>query len=241
MIEGGGQVQQATMAYDPDRNRTSVMRLKEDADDYRYFPDPDLIPLIIPEAEIERVRAEMPELPEAKRERFQQELGLSAYDAGQLVANRSVAAFFETAAAAHGNAKTVANWVLNDVLGALKEAEREIDDAKLSPEQLAALVKMVDAGRVTAKSAKKLVPELLESGADPEALVQERGLEAVSDTGLIEGYVAEVLEANPQAVETYRGGDAKALNFLMGQVMKKTQGKANPGQVRDMLSQKLGG
>ena len=187
----------------------------------------------------EEIRAALPELPDQKRLRFESEYGLSAHDARLLSASRALADFFEVAARAHGTAKSVANWMLRDLLAALREREIEIEEAAIAPEALARLIEMVDQGRVTAKSARDLVAELTEQGGDPEALVRERGLEAVSDAGLLESVADEVIGANPDAASRYARGDKKVVNFLMGQVMKKTQGKADPGQVREILARKL--
>jgi len=239
ILEHGGVIQQATLGYDAEANRLFVMRVKENADDYRYFPDPDLIPLMIGEDRIEKIRAELPELPDQKRMRFESQYGLSAQEAGLLSASRSLADFFEAAARAHGTAKSVANWMLRDLLAALKEREIEIEQAAITPEALARLIEMVDQGRVTAKSARGLIAELTEQGGDPEALVQERGLGAVSDDGLLESVADEVIGANPDVARAYAQGDEKLVNFLMGQVMKKTQGKADPGRVREILARKL--
>ncbi len=239
ILDDGGAIQQATLGYDAEGHRLFLMRLKENADDYRYFPDPDLIPLMVGEERIEQIRAALPELPDQKRLRFESEYGLSAHDAGLLSASRALADFFEAAARAHGTAKSVANWMLRDLLAALKEREIEIEEAAIAPEALARLIEMVDQGRVTAKSARDLVAELTEQGGDPEALVRERGLEAVSDAGLLESVADEVIGANPDAAASYAQGDKKVVNFLMGQVMKKTQGKADPGQVREILARKL--
>jgi aspartyl-tRNA(Asn)/glutamyl-tRNA(Gln) amidotransferase subunit B len=241
LLAEGGRVQQATLRFDLESERISVMRLKENADDYRYFPDPDLVPLVLDEARIERVRAALPELPEARCARFAAEYGLPASDARLLTASRSLADFFEAAARAHGAPRTIANWVLRDVLGGLRERGLEPPAAKLAPEALAALVRLVDEGRVTPANARSLLPELLERGGDPGALVRERGLEAVSDAGALEPVVAEVLAEQPAAVATFRGGDEKALHFLMGQVMRKTQGKADAKRVRELLLARLGG
>jgi aspartyl-tRNA(Asn)/glutamyl-tRNA(Gln) amidotransferase subunit B len=240
ILEGGGQIVQCTLGYEPKTHRTFVLRLKEDSDDYRYFPDPDLIPMVISEEEIERIRSEVPELAEQKRERFQSEHGLSEYDARQLTATRELAEFFEGAARIHGKAKTVANWVLRDVMQALKERDQSIEDSALSSEGLAALIRLVDDGKTNAKSARNLVAELVERGGDPAALVEERGLALVSDSGLIERAIAEVLTEHPGNVEKYRAGETKVLNFLMGKVMQKTQGKADPGAVRKILARELG-
>jgi aspartyl-tRNA(Asn)/glutamyl-tRNA(Gln) amidotransferase subunit B len=239
ILRSGGEVQQATMDYDPQTHRTRVLRVKEDSDDYRYFPDPDLIPMLISAEEIERARLKIPELAEQKRQRFQKEHGLSEHDAAQLSATRSLADFFETAARAHGEAKPVANWILRDVMQALNERDLSIDDAALSPEGLAALIRMVDDGVTTAKSARDLLPELIESGGDAAAIVLERGLDAVSDVGLIERAAAEVLAENPDSADLFQAGETKVINFLMGQVMRKTQGKADPAVVREILTREL--
>jgi aspartyl-tRNA(Asn)/glutamyl-tRNA(Gln) amidotransferase subunit B len=241
LLDGGGRVVQATMHYDPDRRATRVMRLKENADDYRYFPDPDLVPLVIPESEIDAVRATLPELPEDRRVRFERDHALSAYDARLLTETRALADFYEAAATASGQPKAIANWMLRDVLATLKERDAEIDATQLTPGALAKLVALVEGGRVTAASARPLVAVLIESGGDPEALVRERGLEAVSDTGLLESAADAVIAAHPDVVAQIRGGDDKGLNFLMGQVMKRTQGKANPKAVREILARKLQG
>ena len=239
LLDEGGRVRQATLAFDANTHRTRELRIKENAQDYRYFPDPDLIPLQLSDAQIERERGALPELADPKRRRFQESFGLSEYDARLLTESRALADFFEAAAQAHGQFKTVANWVLRDVLQALGEQELEIERAAITPESLAALIRLVDDGRTTAKSARSLVPELVERGGDPEVLVRERGLEVVSDTGLLESTVDEVLAAFPDNVEKYRAGEQKVVNFLMGQVMKRTQGKADPVTVREILARKL--
>jgi aspartyl-tRNA(Asn)/glutamyl-tRNA(Gln) amidotransferase subunit B len=248
LLDDGGRVQQATLHYDAERRRTRPMRIKENADDYRYFPDPDLVPLVVPEADIEAVRAALPELPEVRRGRFEQTHGLSGYDARLLTESRGLADFYEAAVAAAGSAgadgewaKKVANWVLRDVLASLKEREAELEDTALEPAALARLVAMVEAGRVTAANARPLVPELMDRGGDPEALVRERGLEAVSDEGLLAAAADAAIAAHPDVAAQVRGGEKRGLNFLMGQVMKRTQGKADPRRVREILARKLGG
>jgi aspartyl-tRNA(Asn)/glutamyl-tRNA(Gln) amidotransferase subunit B len=241
ILDEGGRVEQATLAYDPNTRRTRVLRVKENADDYRYFPDPDLVPLQISPEQIERVRAGLPELAEQKRARFERDYGLSAYDAGLLTQGRALADFFEDAVAVYGQAKPVANWMLRDLLRALGEQEREIDEAAITPEALASLIRLVDEGRTSPKSARGLVAELVERGGDPEVLVRERGLAAVSDAYVLEAVVDEVLAASSQDVERYRAGEKKVVNFLMGQVMKRTQGRADPGAVREILLRKLEG
>jgi aspartyl-tRNA(Asn)/glutamyl-tRNA(Gln) amidotransferase subunit B len=241
VLESGGRVQQATMAFDPATRRTRVLRLKENADDYRYFPDPDLIPLQLSEELIERVRASLPELAEQKCARFQREHGLSVYDAQQLTASRTLADFFEQASAAHGTPKAVANWMLRDLRETLAAAELEIEQTRLTPQMLAALMALVDRGVTTARSARELLPVLVREGGDPAALVRERGLETVSDTGVLEAAVAAVIAENAENAERYRNGEEKVLNFLMGQVMRRTGGKASPAAVRELLARKLGG
>jgi aspartyl-tRNA(Asn)/glutamyl-tRNA(Gln) amidotransferase subunit B len=239
LLDAGGRVVQATLHYDPERRRTRPMRLKENADDYRYFPDPDLVPLVIADADVEAVRAALPELPEARRARFEREHALSAYDARLLTESRALADFYEAAVRASGKPKVVANWIARDVLAQLKEQEREIDATQLTPAALAALVELVESGRVTAASARPLVAELIERGGDPEALVRERGLEAVSDTGALEAAADAVIAAHADVAAQVRAGEEKGLNFLMGQVMKRTAGKANPKAVREILARKL--
>jgi aspartyl-tRNA(Asn)/glutamyl-tRNA(Gln) amidotransferase subunit B len=245
VLDEGGRVQQCTLHYDAERGATRVMRLKENADDYRYFPDPDLIPLVIGEAQIEAVRRALPELPEARRARFESALGLSAYDARLLVESRAVADFFEAVTEALGGgakaAKSAANWVQRDVLQALGERGVEIDATRLEPGAIAKLIGMVEAGRVTAANARPLVAELLAHGGDPEALVRERGLEAVSDTGALEATADEVIAAHSEVAAQVRAGEDKGLNFLMGQMMKRTKGKASPAAAREVLIRRLRG
>jgi len=239
LLDRGERVVQATMHYDPSRRTTRVMRLKENADDYRYFPDPDLLPLRIAEADIDAVRRALPEVPEERRARFERDYALSEYDARLLTESRALADFYEAAAKASKEPKSVANWMLRDVLAQLKERDSEIDATQLTPAALAKLIALVEGGRVTAASARPLVAVLIEEGGDPEALVRTRGLEAVSDSGLLESAADAAIAAHPDIVAQIRGGDAKGLNFLMGQVMKRTQGKANPKAVREILARKL--
>ncbi len=237
----GGEVEQATLAYDPDTKRTRVLRVKENADDYRYFPDPDLVPLRIGADRIEQIRASLPELAPSKRARFEAQYGLPAREARLLAESRALADFFEAAAARHGVARSVANWLLRDLRQALADAGLEIEDSALTPEAFAGLLGLLDAGRVTPRSAREVLPLLLERGGDPEALVRERGLEAVSDSGELEAAVGAVLAECAEQVARYRAGETKVLHFLIGQVMRRTGGKANPGPVRELLVRKLEG
>ncbi|NNL86864.1 MAG: Asp-tRNA(Asn)/Glu-tRNA(Gln) amidotransferase subunit GatB [Myxococcales bacterium] len=246
VLDSGGSVVQATMGYDVDRDRTFVMRTKENSDDYRYFPDPDLIPLQLPEAMIEEIRASLPELPAERRARFASQYGLSDYDAGVLTNARVLAELFEDTLRAlpdgaplEKRAKTVANWLARDVLAALRDRELEVEESRLSPEALAELIDLVESGALTAKNARELVPELVTSGGSPKALVRERGLGAVSDSATLEPIIDGVLAEHPEAIASFHEGEAKSLNFLMGQVMRKTGGKANAAEVRALLLSKL--
>ncbi|MDH3685062.1 MAG: Asp-tRNA(Asn)/Glu-tRNA(Gln) amidotransferase subunit GatB [Myxococcales bacterium] len=240
-LEDGGEIQQSTLRYDVESGRLTTMRLKENADDYRYFPDPDLVPVLLDDARIEEIRGSLPELPDARRERVSEQYGLSDYDARLLTASRPLADFFEETVRLHGDAKTVANWISRDVLAALKEEGSELEESALEPPMLAGLLRLVDESRVTARSARELIPDLVREGGDPEAIVRERGLEAVSDSGELEALADAALEENPRAVASFHDGDGKSLNFLMGQVMKKTGGKADARAVRSLLERKLTG
>jgi aspartyl-tRNA(Asn)/glutamyl-tRNA(Gln) amidotransferase subunit B len=218
-----------------------VLRSKENADDYRYFPDPDLVPLVVSQQTIDAVSETLPELAEARRERFERDFGLAGRDARVLTESRALADFFEAVAGELDSARSAANWILRDVLRALKERELEIEDSRLAPEALARLIALVEQGSTTAKAARELVPELLAEGGDPAALIRERGLESVSDTGLLERAVDEVMREHADDVSAYRGGEAKVVNFLMGRLMQKTRGKADPAAARSLLLSRLDG
>jgi aspartyl-tRNA(Asn)/glutamyl-tRNA(Gln) amidotransferase subunit B len=241
LLDAGGVVVQATMAFDPDSGRTRVLRRKENADDYRYFPDPDLVPLVLSEAQIEAVRAALPELADARCARYQREFALSEYDARALTASRALADLFEGAVeqSSSARAKPIANWLLRDVLRVLNDRELEIESAKITPRALADLVDAVETGQTTVQSARGLLPELVERGGDPIAWIRERGLEAVSDTYVIARAVDEVIREHAADVERVRAGEAKVLNFLIGQVMRRTGGKASPQAVRELFAARL--
>jgi aspartyl-tRNA(Asn)/glutamyl-tRNA(Gln) amidotransferase subunit B len=241
LLDAGGVVVQATMAFDPDSGRTRVLRRKENADDYRYFPDPDLVPLVLSEAQIEAVRAALPELADARCARYQREFALSEYDARALTASRALADLFEGAVeqSSSARAKPIANWLLRDVLRVLNDRELEIESAKITPRALADLVDAVETGQTTVQSARGLLPELVERGGDPIAWIRERGLEAVSDTDVIARAVDEVIREHAADVERVRAGEAKVLNFLIGQVMRRTGGKASPQAVRELFAARL--
>ena len=245
LIEDGGTVRQETRLYDPDRDETRSMRSKEDAHDYRYFPDPDLLPLVVSEATLDAVKAAMPELPEAKRERFVRDCGLTAYDASVLTASRDLAAYFEAAAAGADakTAKLVANWITGTLSAKLNEEAVEIAASRIAPRQLRGLVNRIADGTISGKIAKDVFDALWagEASGDEaaDAVIAARGLKQISDSGALEKMVDDVIAANPQQVADYRGGKEKAFNSLVGQVMKASRGKANPQQVSDILKNKL--
>jgi aspartyl-tRNA(Asn)/glutamyl-tRNA(Gln) amidotransferase subunit B len=244
LIEDGGKVVQETRLYDADNDETRSMRSKEDAHDYRYFPDPDLPPLIIAPEWVERVRAGMPELPSEKRARFESELGLSAYDAAHITLSRAMADYFESVAAAlpAGQAKLGANWVLGELSAALNRHELDISQSPVAPGALAALIGRIIDGTISNKMARDVFAAMWEgeNGGDPDAVIQARGLKQISDSGAIGAMIDEVLAAHPAIVEEYKAGKQKAFNSLVGQVMKAAKGKANPQQVNDLLKEKLG-
>ena len=239
ILDAGGRVVQATLGFDPGSGRTRVLRLKENADDYRYFPDPDLVPLLISEEQVEAVRAGLPELADARSRRFAGQYGLGEDDARLLCESRALADFFEAAAARHGAGAELAKWIRRDVLRVLGEQGLALEASPLAPEAFADLVQLVARGVTTAASARSLLPELLRAGGDPERLVRERGLQAVSDAGSIEAAVDAVLGEHPDHVARLRGGEEKVRNFLIGQVMKRTGGKADPAAVRSALTARL--
>jgi len=243
LIEDGGKVQQATVLFDPDTGETRAMRSKEDAHDYRYFPDPDLLPLVIGADWIERVKGEMPELPVALSARFQNEYGLSAYDATTLTASREVAQYYLDVVAAAGtaNAKTCANWVMGDLAGRLNKAELDIAASPVSAAQLAGLVARIADNTISNAIAKKVFEALWNGeGESADAIIEAQGLKQVTDSGAIEAIIDEVLAANQKSVEEFRAGKEKAFNALVGQCMKASKGKANPAQVNELLKKKLG-
>ena len=242
LIEDGGKVVQETRLYDPDRDETRSMRSKEDAMDYRYFPDPDLLPLEISPDWIARVKTEMPELPGAMRERFVREYGLGDYDAQTLTASKPLAAYFEAVAQGVSDKKAAANWVMGEVSAALNEAGIEIDQAPVSAAQLAGLIARVLDGTINLKTGKEVFAALWKGeGASADAIIDARGLKQISDAGAIEKLIDEVLAANPKPVAEFKAGNEKAFNSLVGQAMKATKGKANPAQVNEILRRKLAG
>jgi aspartyl-tRNA(Asn)/glutamyl-tRNA(Gln) amidotransferase subunit B len=238
LIEDGGKVVQETRLYDPERRETRSMRSKEDAHDYRYFPDPDLPPLTIDEAWIARVRESMPELPEAMQARFVRDYAISAQDAVALTASRDLAAYFE-AAAGDGDPKTVANWMLGEVAAALNRSEIDIARAPVAPASLAQLLKRIADGTISGKIAKEVFDTMWLQGGAPDAIIDQRGLRQISDEGAIERIVDDAIGAHPAIVAEYKAGKDKAFNSLVGKVMAASKGKANPAQVNAILRRKL--
>ncbi|WP_457677027.1 Asp-tRNA(Asn)/Glu-tRNA(Gln) amidotransferase subunit GatB [Thiolapillus sp.] len=245
VIESGGEVVQETRLYDPQKDETRSMRSKEEANDYRYFPDPDLLPLVIEEAFIEETVKDMPELPEARRQRFEEQYGLSAYDADVLTATRAAADFYEAVVAVAGDAKLAANWMMVELYGALNKAGLELAESPISAGALGGLVLRIADNTISGKIAKTVFEEMWESGKPADTIIDEKGLKQITDSGAIEAIVDEVLAENGQQVENYRNApedkQPKMLGFFVGQVMKKSQGKANPKQVNELLREKLKG
>ena len=240
-IEDGLAIQQATVLYNPDTGETRSMRTKEDAADYRYFPDPDLPPLMIGADWVERVRGEMPELPSVMAGRFQSADGLPAYDATMMTQSLATARFYEAARDACGAPKLVANWLMGEVSRRLNTEERAIEDAPVTPALLAAMIKRIQDGTISNNAAKQVFEALWTGeGSDVDALIEAKGLKQMSDTGELERILDEVLAANAKSVEEFRAGKEKAFNALVGQAMKATKGKANPSAVNELLKKKLG-
>ncbi len=242
LIEAGGKVVQETRLYDSDKNETRSMRSKEEANDYRYFPDPDLLPVVIEESFLTEVKSTLPELPDEKRQRFMQEFFLSNYDAGVLTASRELADYFELVTeVAGGEAKLAANWVAGDLMGALNKAGQEIAESPVSAEMLGGMIKRIQDNTISGKIAKEVFDAMWQGEGDADTVIAARGLKQITDTSAIEPIIDNIIANNPGQVEQYRSGKDKLFGFFVGQVMKATQGKANPQQVNELLRQKLSG
>ncbi len=242
LIESGGKVAQETRLYDPDKGETRSMRGKEEANDYRYFPDPDLLPLVIDEEFIAATGAGLPELPDAKKQRFMSQYGLSAYDASVLTASRELGAYYEeTVAALGGEPKLCANWVMGDLAGFLNKDGKDIAQSPVSAAQLAGLLRRIQDRTISGKIAKEVFEALWAGEGDTDAIIEKRGLKQITDTSAIEKVIDDVIAANPDQLAQYRAGKDKLFGFFVGQVMKLSKGKANPQQVNDLLAQKLKG
>jgi aspartyl-tRNA(Asn)/glutamyl-tRNA(Gln) amidotransferase subunit B len=243
LIESGGKVVQETRLYDSDKDETRSMRSKEEANDYRYFPDPDLLPVEIDEPFIEAVRATLPELPDQKAARFARDFGLSAYDAGVLSASRELGAYFEAVVAilGAGHAKLAANWVMGELSSALNRDSVDIEHSRVDPQQLTGLLKRIVDDTISGKIAKEVFEAMWSDGKPADAIIEAKGLRQITDAGAIESVIDAVIAANPKQLADYRSGKDKLFGFFVGQVMKATGGKANPAQLNDLLKLKLGG
>lgn len=239
VLEEGGKVEQETLRWDDINGRTSSMRDKEDAQDYRYFPDPDLVAIRLSDEYVEDIRKALPELPESRRDRYIKEYNLSEKDAKLLTASKYLSNLFEGALAICGNAKAVANWILSDISRILNEKELEPENVPFTAEQLAKMIELIDKGTISSAIAKKVLIELFENPKDPEVIIKEKGWIQISDEGAIKEVVMKILENNPQSVADFKGGKDKALGFLVGQAMKETKGKANPQMLNKMFLEEL--
>ena len=240
ILESGGKIDQETRLFDTGRGETRSMRSKEDAHDYRYFPDPDLLPLVLDQARVDALGADLPELPDVKKARFIADFGLSPYDAAILVEERATADWYEKLAKGR-DPKIAANWLISELFGALNKAGKDLVDSPVSADELGGLVDLIGDGTISGRIAKEVFAEMFETGKSAGEIVEEKGLRQVSDTGAIEGIIDEVLAENADKVEQYRGGKDKLFGFFVGQTMKKSQGKANPGMVNELLRKKLDG
>lgn len=239
ILDDGGHIVQETRTWDDARGITLSMRTKEEAHDYRYLPEPDLVPIITTEEEIEEYRKNLPELPAARQKRLTTEYGLSDYDAGVLTASRQTAEYFDAVVADGADAKLAANWIMGDLSKNLNAEGKSIEESPVSAVNLAKMIELISKGTISSKIAKTVFEELWKGGSDPETIVKEKGLVQITDTKAIEAIVDSVIAANPKPVEDYKGGNEKSIGFLVGQVMKQSKGKANPGAVNQILKDKL--
>jgi len=239
VIESGGKIVQETRLYNPDTGKTRSMRLKEESHDYRYFPDPDLLPVVLEDSLIDKIRTSLPELPAEKRSRFEKNYGLSQYDASVLSSSRDLANFFETVAKACGEPKLASNWIMGDFSAALNKAGLSIAQTPVSAEHLAGMISRIADDTISGKIAKTVFIAMWEGEGDADSIIEKKGLKQVTDTGAIEKVIDEIIANNPGQLAAYQGGKDKLFGFFVGQVMKATQGKANPKQVNDLLKAKL--
>ncbi|HVJ39901.1 MAG TPA: Asp-tRNA(Asn)/Glu-tRNA(Gln) amidotransferase subunit GatB, partial [Dongiaceae bacterium] len=240
IIEDGGTIKQETRLYDPSKGETRSMRSKEQAHDYRYFPDPDLLPLILEQGFVDKIKADLPELPDVKRARFVKEFGLSDYDAGVLVAERETAAFYEQATKGR-DPKLTANWLISELFAVLNKEGKSIEESPVSAQRLGELVGLIQDDTISGRIAKDVFAAMVETGKAPAAIVEEKGLRQVTDTGAIDAAIDDILAKNADKVAEYRGGKDKLFGFFVGQVMKATGGKVNPAMLNERLKTKLQG
>jgi aspartyl-tRNA(Asn)/glutamyl-tRNA(Gln) amidotransferase subunit B len=241
ILESGGSIVQETRLYDPDKDETRPMRTKEEANDYRYFPDPDLLPVAITEAQIDSVRAALPELPDDRRRRFSGDYGLSDYDAGVLTSSRALADYYEAVAAAVADRKLAANWVMGELSGALNKEGVDIESSRVAAGDLSGLLARIEDNTISGKIAKEVFEAMWAGEGTADEVIDKRGLRQITDTSEIEAIIDEVMAANPGQLEQYRSGKEKLFGYFVGQVMKATRGKANPALVNELLKSKLGG
>jgi aspartyl-tRNA(Asn)/glutamyl-tRNA(Gln) amidotransferase subunit B len=239
ILESGGEVIQETRHWDDSNKMTVSLRTKEEAHDYRYFPEPDMVPMNFTDDFIEKIRSELPELPAEKKERFIRDYSLREKDAGILVSDKDMAAFFEEAARKSKKPQQAANWILSDLLYYFNESDMWFDNCRVTPDHIADLISLIESGKISSKIAREIFGEMFETGKMPSAIVEEKGLEQISDESALDAVIDEVVKENPQAVEDYRTGKKQAVGFLVGQVMKKTKGKANPQVVNEKIRKKL--
>ncbi|MBI5632156.1 MAG: Asp-tRNA(Asn)/Glu-tRNA(Gln) amidotransferase subunit GatB [Nitrospirae bacterium] len=239
VVEGGGKVIQETRLWDAGRGITESMRSKEEAHDYRYFPEPDLVPIMVEQSWVDEIRASLPELPDAKKQRFVSDFGLTDCDAELLTSERTTAAWFERAVKANGQPKAVANWVMGDLMKLLNEENRSIEDCPIRPQQLAAMLQLIDKGTISGKIAKTVFDEMYKTGRDADEIVKEKGLVQISDSSEIEKIVDDIIAKSPKEVERFKAGDEKLIGFFVGQAMKASKGKANPQMLNELLKKKL--
>ncbi|HPD57837.1 MAG TPA: Asp-tRNA(Asn)/Glu-tRNA(Gln) amidotransferase subunit GatB [Smithellaceae bacterium] len=241
IVENGGAIVQETRLWDDAQGATNSMRGKEEAHDYRYFPDPDLVPVIVDAAWIDKIRADMPELPQAKRERFISEYQISAYDAGVLTADKALAQYYEEVVAICAKPKQAANWLMGDVMKFLNEDKKTIRDCPIAAASLAEMINLIDAGTISGKMAKDIAEEMYRSGKKPQQVIAEKGMVQITDEAALAKTISSIIDANPQQLADYRAGKEKLFGYFVGQAMKATQGKANPQIVNDLLKKMLAG
>ncbi|MGD6957532.1 Asp-tRNA(Asn)/Glu-tRNA(Gln) amidotransferase subunit GatB [Rossellomorea aquimaris] len=239
VLLSGGLIQQETLRFDESTGKTILMRVKEGSDDYRYFPEPDLLNLHIDQEWMDRIRAEIPELPDERKKRYVEDLGLPAYDAMVLTLTKEMSDFFQETVEAGADAKLASNWLMGEVSAYLNAQQKELEEVKLTPQGLAGMIDLIEKGTISSKIAKKVFKELVENGGNPEQIVKDKGLVQISDEGALLKIVTEILDANPQSIEDYKNGKDRAIGFLVGQIMKATKGQANPPLVNKLLLQEI--
>ncbi|EIM06500.1 aspartyl/glutamyl-tRNA amidotransferase subunit B [Planococcus antarcticus DSM 14505] len=235
VLLSGGTIEQETRRYDESTGKTLLMRIKEGSDDYRYFPEPDLVDIVIDDAWLERVRSEIPELPDARKARYVSELGMSSYDAMVLTLAKPISDFFEATVIAGADAKLASNWLMGEVSAYLNAEQKELEETKLTPEGLAGMIKLISDGTISSKIAKKVFKELIEKGGDANDIVKAKGLVQISDENTLREFVAAALDNNPRSIEDFKNGKDRAIGFLVGQIMKQTKGQANPPLLNKIL------